>query len=610
VSGRAGVEPAQLLAGVVEVLFERAGAAVPGTLSLLSPDVARLGPATRRLVDTSVHEVDDEHGPDLLGDLHEALLTPADRHRSGAYYTSRPIADGLTAVAMRAVERPSGETLVCDPAAGGGAFLLAAARRLTADGQDPADVVEELVWGADVDPLAASVASAALLLWSAVRGAPAASTRVVEANTLVDGLSAWDRSARPAPTDGFDILVGNPPFQGQLGRDTARTAAENRDLRGIVGDAAVGYADTAALFLGRATEMVRPGGAVALVQPHSLLVARDARPVRHRVLELADLVGLWWCVEPAFDAGVRVCAPVLRRRSWTFDSQPSSPAVVVERYVGPTVEPFDRWRWRSNANAATATWAPLVADLLGVPAVELAGEATVRSLATATAGFRDQYYGLTGHIGEAAEDGNDAAGDGGRRDRPRLITSGLIEPGTVAWGRRATTFARQRWQRPVVRLDELDARLRAWAEPLLAPKLVVATQTKVLEAAVDEHGTWWPSVPVIAVVPSDPADVWRLAAVLLAPPVCAWAWARHAGGALGGDAIKLAAREVLELPLPTDPDAWDRGAEQARILSRRAASDDATAALLELGAVMCDAYRVEPEPILSWWSARLPGRTS
>jgi hypothetical protein len=225
-------------------------------------------------------------------------------------------------------------------------------------------------------------------------------------------------------------------------------------------------------------------------------------------------------------------------------------------------------------------------------------------LASATAGFRDQYYGLTGHVEEDDGQGTD------RRDRPRLITSGLIEPGGVAWGRRPTTFARQRWQRPVVRLDALEPKLRAWVEPLLMPKVVVATQTRVLEAAVDEDGGWWPSVPVIAVVPNQPGDVWRVAAVLLAPPVCAWAWARHAGGALGGDAIKLAAREVLDLPLPIDQDAWERGAEQARIVGRSAEPVVARAALLELGAVMCDAYRVDTEPVLSWWAARLPTPTS
>ena len=58
----------------------------------------------------------------------------------------------------------------------------------------------------------------------------------------------------------FDVVVGNPPFQGQLGRHTARTASENRSLRSLLGEAALGYADTATLFLVRAIDLVASGG--------------------------------------------------------------------------------------------------------------------------------------------------------------------------------------------------------------------------------------------------------------------------------------------------------------------------------------------------------------
>jgi hypothetical protein len=385
------------------------------------------------------------------------------------------------------------------------------------------------------------------------------------------------------------MVVGNPPFQGQLGRGTARSPQVQQDLQEALGGEALGYADTATLFLVRSTGMVRSGGVVALVLPHSFLTARDAGPVRARVLAQAELVALWWCEEPLFDAGVRVWAPVLRRRGGT-----AAPVAAIDRFVAAGVEPAASAPWPEGE--PPSTWAPLVADLHGVPSVVLDERRTVRVLASATAGFRDQYYGLRGHIVEGTPD------DG----RIRLVTSGLIDPGRMAWGRRRTRFAKQGWERPVVMWDALTPELRAWAQPLLVPKLVVATQTRVLEAAVDAAGTWWPSVPVIAVVPTEPGDIWRLAAVLLAPPVSAWAWAHHAGGALAADAIKLAAREVLDLPLPIDEAAWARAAELARQVDGASEGDEARAALLQLGAEMCTAYGVDPEPVLGWWSSRLP----
>ena len=67
--------------------------------------------------------------------------------------------------------------------------------------------------------------------------------------------------------------------------------------------------------------------------------------------------------------------------------------------------------------------------------------------------------------------------------------------------------------------------------------------------------------------------------------------ARHLGRRSGGRrALKLSARQVLELPLPARP--WDAGG-----------------AMLQAGDVdgcavqMCAAYGVDPGPLLDWWRA-------
>src|SRR5262249_23770913 len=156
----------------------------------------------------------------------------------------------------------------------------------------PSVVVERHVWGADVDPLAAAVAAGALRLWALGEGSPAGSTHVVVGDTLAGGSAVWaDDLGRD---DGVDVVVGDPPFPGQLGRETARTAAENESLRMELGDVTTGYVDTAALFFVRAIDLVRAGGSVALVLPQSFLVARDAGPARNRIVDTAELVALWW----------------------------------------------------------------------------------------------------------------------------------------------------------------------------------------------------------------------------------------------------------------------------------------------------------------------------
>jgi hypothetical protein len=202
-------------------------------------------------------------------------------------------------------------------------------------------------------------------------------------------------------------------------------------------------------------------------------------------------------------------------------------------------------------------------------------------MATATAGFREQFYGLAAHVVES-EHG----------ELPRLVTCGVIDVGHCAWGERPLRFAGRRWQHPRVDVAAIDGEaLRRWVHDRLVPKVVLATQTKVLEAAVDLDGTWVPSTPVIAVhAPAE--ELFRVAAVLSAPPVSAWAASNYSGVALASNAIKLSARQALEIPLPADDDAW-----------REAADVLAAGDLREAGRLMTAAYGCEPD-VLDWWTNR------
>jgi hypothetical protein len=189
----------------------------------------------------------------------------------------------------------------------------------------------------------------------------------------------------------------------------------------------------------------------------------------------------------------------------------------------------------------------------------------------------------------------------------------MIDPLHNRWGRGTFRYAKKKWQAPVVdtlALATNDPAMWTWVHERMTPKLVVATQTKVLEVIVDTGGVLVPSTPAIALhAPED--MLWKLAAALTSPVLSAAALSRAAGGALSADAIKLSARQLLDLPLPTNAEAWERGAELAQSVSCSAEAADPMAwqaGLEELGAVMCAAYEVDPQDqrILAWWLDRLP----
>ncbi len=561
----------RVLAGVAVAVARQAGVRL-GDLPLLAHGTApgaALDPPSRHA------------GPELLGLVHQALTAPADRRARGVHYTPRAVARLLVDRTLAEVE-PTAHRVpaVCDPAVGGGAFLLAAAGALASRGLHPRLVVASCLFGVDLDPLAVAVSEAALALWAG-DGRPPPEGRLLVGDGLGLAPPDWDG----APLEGFDAVVGNPPFLGQLNRATARGAGERRRATARFGPGRGAYTDGAALFLLAALDLARPGGAVCLLQPESVLAARDAAGVRAVAAARGALRAMWLGGPGHFDAGVRVCAPVI-----TVGGEPAAAVEV----LGPAGELLGR-----AAPAPARAWAALLADAHGVPDVPaLAVGGRLGDRFGATAGFRDEYYGLAGHVVEW--------GDGNGGGLP-LVTTGLVDPGICHWGRRTARFAGRAWDAPVVDRSALagDTRLARWLRRVLVPKVVVAPQTKVGEAAVDESGTWVPSTPLIAVT-GPPERLWHAAAALCGPVASAWAAREAAGTGLAADTIRLRAAQLLGAPIPPDGPDLDRAAAALRAASMATDGHAWRAAVLEAGAATCRAHRVTDEGLLAWWAGRLP----
>jgi hypothetical protein len=398
----------------------------------------------------------------------------------------------------------------------------------------------------DVDPRSVSAARAAV---------PAADVR------LGDALAAeW--------VGPFDVVVGNPPFLSQLSSLTTRRGAHR------LGGGA--YADTAAVFLALAVQLAHPRrGRVALVLPTSVLATRDARAIRAEVADAAGLRWLWWAKgDHVFGAAVDTVVLGLER---------GAPRDGVQRWVGAAVERAAPLGFAD----LDGSWGALLVDLAGVPAID--GAATSGRLgdhATATAGFRRHYYGLVPHLREARCHQISQL----PQHLVPVVTVGLLDVGRLSWGERPARLGGRRWDAPAIDVTDLDEPLRSWARDRLRPKVLLATQTRVLEAAVDKGGRWLPSVPAISVEPHDPADLWRVGAVLTSPVASAWAATEVFGAGRSVGAVKLSAQQVLDIPWPAG--SLDDAAARLR------AGDAQGCARATLAAYGLD----DRADLLQWWT--------
>lgn len=541
--------------------------------------------------------------PWLVGTVHEQAVSAEARSARGAWYTPESVVRGLVELATAAP--PAGDELppvAIDPTCGGGAFLLAAADRFVRAGAAPAEALAGVA-GMDIDPGAVQVSRWSLELWAAAHGvAPdEVNLDIVEGDALRGYPSHWPREA---------LIIGNPPFATPLrtGAVPESVAAFREGREHLLGP----YTDLAAMHLLAAVERCERGSVVALVQPQSLLAGRDSEPLRRYCEQVAPVHAMWAAREAVFDAGVRACAAVLHPGG----DRPG----VVQLASGPAVTPGARIATQdaigptgtddasdapdpSDSSDGTSAWAGYAARSLGAPALpsELhqrnAAERLGSLISSATAGFRDEYYGLVAACSEWTGPPADAPN--------RLVTVGSVEPLAHRWGVDPCRFGGERWLQPTIDVDALDTKVRTWTERRLAPKVVMATQSKLLEPVVDRDGTLVPATPLLA-LHADPADLDLVAAVLLSPPVVAWAWQRWFGAALAVDALKLAARQVVELPLPSDRAAWQRAAD---LIGRTAISTVVEGAALsdEVAAIMNDAYGADAA-VLQWWRARAKSR--
>ncbi|MFV0258904.1 MAG: N-6 DNA methylase [Acidimicrobiales bacterium] len=571
-TGIGGTEPLALAAAVADRVADTLGVAGPSGQARSGPTAELPAPP------------EGWRDPWLLGLVHEQAVSADDRRRRGAWYTPRAVVDGLLDLVARSGAADPGVLL--DPTCGGGAFLLSGLDRLVAGGVAPAEALSRVV-GVDLDPGAAAVTRWSLGLWGAAHGVAAAD---VEADVICGDVLASDVAARirdrlraGSAGAGPALIVGNPPFasplrRGALTPTAAAVRAGHRDLLGP-------YAGLGAIHLLHTVGLAPAGATVALVQPLSVVASRDTGELRRHLDRVAPVRALWAAREPVFDAGVRACAPILvvggRSRNRTV-TLAAGPGVVTVRDVDP------------------GPWGDLAADALGAPSLPepIGRHGGLGARVVATAGFRDEHYALVAACRDAGPD------DG---DTPRLITVGSVEPLSVRWATGTTRFGGRDRVRPVIDAEAVDERVRPWFDRQLRPKILLATQTPVLEPVVDRIGNLVPATPVVA-VHADPDELNRVAAVLLAPPVVLWAWRRSLGTGMTAEAIKLAARQVPDLPLPP-PEGEQWWAKAADEVGHADGLDpgDALVVARRVADLMNEAYGAGPD-VLAWWQERLDNR--
>lgn len=222
-----------------------------------------------------------------LDALFEFIVGRAAKGDKGQFFTPRHVVEEIVAmVAPRAGEQ------VADPACGSGAFLRQALRLAP----------RCAVWGFDHDARASRVAKVML---AASDADPA---HVTCLDSLRRPLIEERMRGRARSFAGFDVIVTNPPFAGDVGRGYAQGYALSRSGRRIERDV---------LFVERCVELLAPGGRLAIVLPHNKIGGEPWAFVRRWLLERVRVVAVLSLGRNTFQphTGQKACVLLAVRRA-------------------------------------------------------------------------------------------------------------------------------------------------------------------------------------------------------------------------------------------------------------------------------------------------------
>lgn len=241
-----------------------------------------------------VRELQDENlmdsGFEVLDAAFEFLVSKAAKGNKGQYFTPRYVV--RTLVEMVA---PRANELIVDPACGSGGFLHQAFNYVRQhqhldknEGFGQANL-----WGFDIDARTVRVAKALMLI------SKASQSNIIRLNALLSSTGALPLFGSPEDSvltvedatrarikgfKGFDILLSNPPFAGEVKEAHILTSYElYRKGRRIERDV---------LFMERSLQILRPGGRFAVVLPHNKVGGSNWMYLREWLLQHARIIGV------------------------------------------------------------------------------------------------------------------------------------------------------------------------------------------------------------------------------------------------------------------------------------------------------------------------------
>jgi methylase of polypeptide subunit release factors len=260
---------------------------------------------------------------DIIGQIFDGLISPAERHRYGQHYTKSEIVDLINAFTIR-----SSRDRVLDPACGGGTFLIRAyARKKWLAVREQRSVSHESllsdIYGVDLSAYAVHLSTISLATRDLVRLSNYPRIACSDFFDVTPGKATFpagvsqesDRFTLVALPE-LDAVVGNPPYIRQERLSAEQKRAYGERCKAVWnGIHLSGRSDIHVYFWPHVTSFLKAGGYFGFLTSSSWLDVEYGFALQRWVLENFAIVAIMESsVEPWFsDARVATAVTILQR---------------------------------------------------------------------------------------------------------------------------------------------------------------------------------------------------------------------------------------------------------------------------------------------------------
>lgn len=231
----------------------------------------------------SLHSISDE-SLEVMDGFFEFLVSRSAKGAKGQFFTPRHVVEFCVRML-----RPGPDESVLDPACGSGGFLIHVLNSVRSAGTGRSCGAN--LWGFDIDGRTVRVARALLML------AGGDATNIVRLNSLLRSDMAGSKGSdagastiecacdsRIRDQGGFDIILTNPPFAGEVRERPLLDGYQLAKGRSRV--------ERDVLFVERCVTLLRPGGRMAIILPQNKFSAAGYQDLREWLLRETRVLGV------------------------------------------------------------------------------------------------------------------------------------------------------------------------------------------------------------------------------------------------------------------------------------------------------------------------------